>query len=106
MMLPLELAIAEPGSGKTQFYNLRKTLWSGNASLDAMPQDIRDWNASIANSDGMWVGENSGSWHPNAATGGPGGWAARTTGNDQPVNRGRCTTNARNLALKSIRPFA
>src|SRR5690625_2343500 len=106
MMLPLELAIAEPGSGKTQFYNLRKTLWSGNASLDAMPQDIRDWNASIANSDGMWVGDNVGYVHPNVRNAMSEELARLITSDDPTIQQRQLYTNAENLRLKIDTTFA
>ena len=48
MMLPFEQCIAEGGSGKTSFYNLRKGVYSGRPSLDAVPNNRGDLEALLA----------------------------------------------------------
>jgi hypothetical protein len=60
MQLPLEMAVAEPGAGKTFLYNLRMGVLTGSEELFGMPSDIRDWYAQIGASPGMWVCDNLG----------------------------------------------
>jgi hypothetical protein len=60
LMLPLELSIAEPGSGKTQLQNLRRAILTGSPSLDSPPEDMRSWYASISKAPGIWVCDNMG----------------------------------------------
>lgn len=60
LMLPAELAISEPGSGKTSLYQLRKAIFSGSAGLNQPPKEMRDWYATIANTSAMYVGDNIG----------------------------------------------
>ncbi len=56
--LPLEVACAEAGSGKSSLYALRLLINTGRPELQNVPQDLRDWYASIAESPGIWVGDN------------------------------------------------
>jgi Domain of unknown function (DUF3854) len=60
MMLPFELAIAEPNSGKTVLYNLRRGILTGSRSLDNTPTDMRSWYAQLAQAPAMWVCDNLG----------------------------------------------
>jgi hypothetical protein len=60
LQLPIELAIAEPGSGKTFLYNLRKHVLTGRAKLDQVPNDYRDWMASLGSAPALWIGDNLG----------------------------------------------
>jgi hypothetical protein len=60
LQLPIELAIAEPGSGKTFLYNLRKTVLTGRAQLDQVPSEFRDWMAQLGSAPALWVGDNLG----------------------------------------------
>jgi hypothetical protein len=60
LMLPVEAAIAEAGSGKTFLYNLRRGILTGSASLDHAPDTAKDWYASIAAAPGLWVCDNMG----------------------------------------------
>lgn len=66
--LPLEVAVAEPGSGKTFLYNLRKGILTGRPQLSGLPDDFKGWVASISSSGGLWVCDNLGGargdyWH-------------------------------------------
>ena len=56
--LPVEIACAEAGSGKSSIYALRLLILTGRPELHNVPVDIRDWYAAIADSPGMWVGDN------------------------------------------------
>ncbi len=60
LMLPMELTIAEPGSGKSLFYMLRKMIFTGRTTLNRLPQDVRDWYANITDSEGMFIADNVG----------------------------------------------
>jgi len=60
LLLPFELAIAEPNSGKTFLYNLRRGILTGNASLDNVPQDMRSFHAQAKEAPGIWVCDNLG----------------------------------------------
>jgi hypothetical protein len=68
MMMPLEIAVAEPNSGKTFLYNLRKGVLTGLPDLEGLPEDFRGWVSTISAAPGMWVCDNLGSvrtdfWH-------------------------------------------
>lgn len=68
LMLPLEIAAAEPGSGKSFTYNLRMGVLTGRTSLSGLPNDYRDWVASIGAAPALWVCDNLGNvkqdyWH-------------------------------------------
>lgn len=56
--VPLEIATAEAGSGKSSLYSLRLTVLTGRPELQNVPQDLRDWYAAISEAPGMWVGDN------------------------------------------------
>jgi hypothetical protein len=58
LMLPMELCVGEPGSGKSFLYNLRRAILTGNTSLDRLGFDMRDWTTSVVNAPGLWVGDN------------------------------------------------
>jgi hypothetical protein len=58
LMLPIEQCIAEPGSGKTFLYNLRRGVLTGRPSLDHLSSDPRSWIGSITHAPGIWVGDN------------------------------------------------
>lgn len=60
LTLPAELAISEPGSGKTSLYQLRKGIFTGQPRLNQAPEDLRSWYAAISNTSGIWVGDNIG----------------------------------------------
>ena len=60
MQLPLEMAVAEPGSGKTFLYNLRMEVLTGSPELFGMPSDMRDWNAQVGAAPALWVCDNLG----------------------------------------------
>jgi hypothetical protein len=60
LMLPVELVVAEPNSGKTFLYNLRKAILTGKPSLDNPPPTQKDWYAQLTNAPGMWVCDNLG----------------------------------------------
>lgn len=59
-MLPIELAIAEPNSGKSFLYNLRSAILTGNPTLRHAPSSLRDWYADLASTPAFWVGDNLG----------------------------------------------
>jgi hypothetical protein len=68
MMTPLEIAVAEPNSGKTFLFNLRKGILTGYPDLEGLPEDFRGWVSAISAAPGMWVCDNLGSvrtdfWH-------------------------------------------
>lgn len=58
--LPIEIAVAEPNSGKTFLYNLRRGILTGNPSLQGMPNDFRAFVSSVQNASGLWVCDNLG----------------------------------------------
>lgn len=60
LLLPFELAVAEPNSGKTFLYNLRKGVLTGSPSLDNMPTDMRSFHAQAKAAAGIWVCDNLG----------------------------------------------
>lgn len=60
MQLPLEMAVAEPGSGKTFLYNLRMEVLTGSPELFGMPTDMRDWIAQVGAAPSLWVCDNLG----------------------------------------------
>lgn len=60
MMLPVEVATGEAGSGKSSMFQLRKAIFSGSTRLNKPPRDLNDWYAVITNEHGMWVGDNMG----------------------------------------------
>jgi hypothetical protein len=60
LMLPFELAIAEPNSGKTFLYNLRRGILTGNPSLDNVPTDMRSFYAQAKDAPAMWICDNLG----------------------------------------------
>ncbi|MEB3025809.1 hypothetical protein VJI76_08240, partial [Parvimonas sp. M13] len=56
--LPIEMMIAEPGSGKSTLYQLRLNIMSGVAKLRNAPKDLRDWTASVSGAGGLHVTDN------------------------------------------------
>lgn len=56
--LPFEMAIGEPGSGKSSMYTLRQRILTGFPLLRNMPSDIRDWYASITSAGYLHVTDN------------------------------------------------
>lgn len=67
-MLPLEVAVAEPNSGKTFLYNLRKGVLTGRPALSGLPNDFKDWVSAVASAGALWVCDNLGNvrsdyWH-------------------------------------------
>lgn len=60
LMLPVEVATGEAGSGKSSIFQLRKAIFSGSMRLNKPPRDVNDWYAVITNEHGMWVGDNMG----------------------------------------------
>jgi hypothetical protein len=68
MMLPLEIAVAEPNSGKSFTYNVRKGILTGKTSLSGLPNDFKDWVAAVGAAPALWVCDNLGNvrseyWH-------------------------------------------
>lgn len=68
LMLPLEIAVGEPGSGKTFTYNLRKGVLTGRTSLAGLPDDFRSWVAAVGAAPAFWICDNLGNvrsdyWH-------------------------------------------
>lgn len=57
--LPAELVIGEADSGKSSLYALRLQIMTGRPSLRNMPNDIRDWYASVINNGGLHVVDNA-----------------------------------------------
>jgi hypothetical protein len=60
MMLPIELAVAEPNSGKSFLYNLRRGIMVGRPGLDNPPISVRDWYAQLVAAPAMWICDNLG----------------------------------------------
>jgi len=56
--LPIEMMIGEAGSGKSSLYSLRLQILTGRPHLRNMARDLRDWQASLANSGGLHVTDN------------------------------------------------
>ena len=56
--LPIEMMIAEPGSGKSTLYELRLDILTGIPRLRNAPRDMRDWTASVAATGGLHVTDN------------------------------------------------
>lgn len=56
--LPVEMMIAEPGSGKSTLYTLRLDILTGNPKLRNAPNDLKDWTASVAATGGLHVTDN------------------------------------------------
>lgn len=56
--LPVELIVGESGSGKSTLCELRLDIILGDPALRNAPNDIKDWQASIANSGGLHVTDN------------------------------------------------
>lgn len=57
--LPAELVIGEADSGKSSLYALRLLIMTGRPSLRNMPNDIKDWYASVINNGGLHVVDNA-----------------------------------------------
>lgn len=67
-MLPLEVCVAEPNSGKTFLYNLRRGILTGRPGLNGLPDDFKGWASAVGSTGGIWVCDNLGSirsdyWH-------------------------------------------
>jgi Domain of unknown function (DUF3854) len=58
LQLPVEITVGAPGSGKSSLYALRLNILTGRPRLRNIPNDIRDWQASVANSGGLHVTDN------------------------------------------------
>lgn len=58
LQLPVEMTVGSPGSGKSSLYALRLNILTGRPKLRNIPTDIRDWQASVANSGGLHVTDN------------------------------------------------
>jgi hypothetical protein len=56
--LPIEMMIAEPGSGKSTIFELRLDILTGQPRLRNAPRDMRDWTASVAATGGLHVTDN------------------------------------------------
>lgn len=68
LQLPMEVAVAEPNSGKTFLYNLRRGVLTGNPALEGLPDDFRGWVSAVTAAPGIWVCDNLGTvrsdyWH-------------------------------------------
>lgn len=56
--LPIELIIGEPGSGKSSLFEMRLGILTGVPKLRNIPQDMRDWFASVSSTGGLHVIDN------------------------------------------------
>lgn len=56
--LPIELLIGEAGSGKSSLYELRLSVLTGRSKLRNIPNDLKDWFASVVNTGGLHVIDN------------------------------------------------
>jgi hypothetical protein len=56
--LPVEIVTGEAGSGKSSLYVIRLNILTGSAVLRNTPNDLRDWQAGVANSGGLYVTDN------------------------------------------------
>ena len=58
-MMPIELVIAEQGSGKSTLIQIRRShLLGGPGNLDNAPNDLRDFWTNLHRANGMWVCDN------------------------------------------------
>lgn len=57
--LPVELVVGEAGSGKSSLYALRLGILTGRPNLRNMPNDIKDWHASVSHTGGLHVMDNA-----------------------------------------------
>jgi hypothetical protein len=60
LMLPFELYVAEPSSGKTYLQNLRKGILTGNSQLGHSPDEIRSWYSTMSKAPAIWICDNLG----------------------------------------------
>jgi hypothetical protein len=58
LQLPVEIMIGGPGSGKSSLYEMRLNILTGRPYLRNLPNEIKDWYASLANSGGLHVTDN------------------------------------------------
>jgi hypothetical protein len=58
LQLPVEITLGEAGSGKSSLYAMRLQILTGRPILRNLPNDLRDWRASITNSGGLHVTDN------------------------------------------------
>jgi len=58
IQLPVEIMIGEAGSGKSSLYSMRLQILTGRPHLRNIPNDLKDWNASVTNSGGLLVFDN------------------------------------------------
>lgn len=56
--LPIEMALGEPGAGKSSVYEVRLQILVGSPDLRNAPGDLKDWYASIASTGGLHVTDN------------------------------------------------
>jgi hypothetical protein len=56
--LPIEMILGESGSGKSTLCEFRLSILTGDPRLRNRPTDIKDWNASIANTGALHVTDN------------------------------------------------
>ena len=59
VQLPVELYYGEPNSGKSSLLALRLLITTGRVALRNMPNDLRDWYASITSTGGLFVIDNA-----------------------------------------------
>ncbi len=61
LMLPIEIVVAEPGSGKTFLYNLRRGILNGKIESGAsLSSDLRSWYSSVGNQSDLALYDNTG----------------------------------------------
>jgi hypothetical protein len=58
VQLPVEITVGEAGSGKSSLYSMRLQILTGRPQLRNLPNDVRDWYASISNAGGLHVTDN------------------------------------------------
>jgi hypothetical protein len=56
--LPIEMVLGESGSGKSTLCEFRLSILTGDPRLRNRPNDIKDWNASIANTGALHITDN------------------------------------------------
>jgi hypothetical protein len=56
--LPIEITTGEPGSGKSTLFELRLSILTGIPKLRNAPNDLKDWNSTLATTGALHVTDN------------------------------------------------
>lgn len=58
IQLPIEVITGEAGTGKSSLFALRLSILTGDPELQGLPDTLRNWHTSVANTSGMAVFDN------------------------------------------------